>query len=62
MEQNESSEEKRNFYSRLRESFLPLRPKDNGITRMAKNAGFYLFLIMTSLISLTIVAVITFVL
>ena len=48
--------------SHLRESILPLKPTDSASTRILKQSGFYLFMVMVVLISAAIGIAILFVL
>ncbi len=53
-ESNESVEEAKPLFERLRNSILPIKPTDALPVRMLKNSGFYLFAVMVLLISVVL--------
>ncbi len=54
--------EARTLLGRLRGAIFPIKPSDSTALKGLKQSAFYLFLIMASLVTLTIVVAITFVL
>jgi hypothetical protein len=59
---NDPSDKGWSLFKYLRNSILPLRPTDSPGTRLFKQSGFYLFLVMLGLISVLVSVAITFVL
>ena len=59
MQELTTEEEKKSLIQRLRASVLPIKPTDNVVVKLGKNAGFVLFMIMFSFVSLAIVLAVT---
>lgn len=55
-------EERSSLLARLRAAIIPVKPEDSPAVKGIKHGAFYLFLVMASLVTATIVLAITFVL
>lgn len=60
---NSNRKEKRfEWLQRMRSKSLQIQPDDSKLLRLAKNSGFYFFLVFISLLTLSVVTAVTVVL
>ncbi|QJB37781.1 hypothetical protein HF324_07915 [Chitinophaga oryzae] len=55
---NEEEDDKKSFIQRLRDSVLPIKPEDSGLTKVMKQIGFGFFLgvagVVTALLAIAV--------
>jgi len=61
-ESYDQQEDNQPIWKRLRSSVLPVKPTDSVSVKLLKNSGFYLFAVMTLLVTLLLGGAIMFVL
>ncbi|MBZ4191196.1 hypothetical protein [Niabella beijingensis] len=60
MEQTTRPEEQKSFYRKLRESILPVKPADNTLIKLGKNAGFIVFFALLLIVSAAMLIAVAF--